>query len=157
MASLIERKPLLTSVELDTGKLVQHQPGLAALSIIIGLILSGCTTQVCFASEVHTNLEAIIYTKVVTNVVAGDNHKGCQTCKAIKDNPFAAVNWNHPWHADGYMEWTDATEKWEIFNVVSQETVMFIWNGKHYGSVEERLISSTTNRWKLQNEWVKVK
>lgn len=122
---------------------------LKKLTIISALAAVGCMCLLAGDEITKTNLPVTITSHVVTNIVEGNNQKGCATCEGIRKN-----NWllYHPPHGN-YEPWQDATERWAITNVVRRITLATEWQGKPLTYSEETTLSSVTNRWKLTHEW----
>lgn len=121
--------------------------------ILIGLLLG---VGVAFGDEIaKTNLQATVTSQIVTNVVAGDNQRGCSICEMLRKSAAEGIMLalHHPYHAA--EPWRAANEKWEITNVSSNVTVKVEWNGKVLSHSDETLLRSVTNRWKLAQEWKK--
>lgn len=116
---------------------------------MIGLLALAALGSLAGAEITKTNLPATITIQVVTNVVEGNNQRGCATCEGVRKN-----NWllYHPPHGN-YEPWQDATERWAITNVVRRLTLTTEWQGKLLTHSEETTLSSVTNRWKLTQEW----
>lgn len=125
------------------------------LKIILALALA-CSTNL-FAGEeiIKTNLPVTIVSQVVTNVVEGNNQRGCGTCEMLRGYAGAGAipAIYHPFHES--EPWHAADEKWTITNIIKRVTVTVDWNGKILTHTDETVIQSTTNRWKLRAEWQK--
>ncbi len=89
-------------------------------------------------------------TSIATNIVTGDNHTGCDTCRGISLHGWAIM---HERGLKCWEAWADATERWTITNVVKTITLSFDWNGQHWTGSSNVIISSVTNKETLQ--WVK--
>lgn len=58
-------------------------------------------------------------TTISTNVVSGDNRRGCSTCAMLRANPTYALY--HPFH-DGGIPYAEPTEWWTATNVIQTRT-----------------------------------
>jgi hypothetical protein len=120
------------------------------------LMVAGSTYLLAGDEITKTNLPVTITIQVVTNVVEGNNQRGCSTCemlrKAAESGTIPAIY--HPWHnAD---VWREADEKWTITNTVKRVTMTLEWQGKTLTHTNEEVLNSKTNRWKLHAEWQEV-
>ena len=111
----------------------------------------GCIRLLAGDEITKTNLPVTITSQVVTNVIEGNNQLGCGTCEMLRKNPGLLIY--HPWHNS--EEWRDADEKWVITNTIRRDTLTLEWKGQTLSHVEETVLNSKTNRWKLRAEWQK--
>lgn len=105
-----------------------------------------------FAQEESTivNVALKITSAVSTNIVAGDNRQGCDLCHQMSSGGVVITIF-HPPH--GAVTWKEATEKWIITNIVRNITYSFTIDGRYQEVKENFLVGSTTNRWKLVEQW----
>lgn len=120
-------------------------------TFILSIALSAIISKASAADVVKTNLPATITSETVTNVIEGDNKRGCSMCEMLRKNPTYAVY--HPGHLSD--EYKAADEKWIVTNIVRRTTICVEWGGGCIRSVSDKPISSTTNRWKLRANWIK--
>lgn len=125
---------------------------------ILGLLALAAVGSTCLLAGdeiTKTNLPVIITSQVVTNVVEGNNQRGCSTCemlrKGAESGSIPAIY--HPWH--NAESWREADEKWTITNTLKRVTVTLEWRGQTLTHTDETVLNSTTNRWKLRAEWQK--
>lgn len=100
---------------------------------------------------------AIVTSQLVTNVVEGNNQRGCSVCEMISDGyrKGAVPAINHPFHAS--EPFSEATERWVITNVIKRISVLVVVDGDSLQSQFDKPISSTTNRWRLNSQWEPIK
>lgn len=101
----------------------------------------------------NTNLVLVVSSILVTNVISGNNERGCRICAGL-DLHFGFEPHIHAYD-DTNRRYFPPTSQWIITNVVRIHKASFDWFGKRELQYEE-LVSSTTNRWKLQQDWVPV-
>jgi len=104
-----------------------------------------------FGQSYSTNVPAALTITILTNVVNGDNATGCNLCYDAHGNWKGVIA--ATWPPSNCTPFHPATEKWIITNIV-QRTEFWV-NGRQINYVEESLLSSVTNRWKLDSEWKK--
>ena len=122
---------------------------------LLALAAVGCIRLLAGDEITETNLPVTITSQIVTNVVEGNNQRGCATCemlrKAGESGSIPAIY--HPWH--NAEAWHEADEKWTITNTVKRVTVTLEWRGQTLTYTDETVLNSKTNRWKLRAEWQK--
>ena len=91
-----------------------------------------------------------------TNVISGDNHRGCPFRNAsteIAPGVLSTTLLYHPYH-EGCFAYVPATERWTIITVGVRHTATIPgWPGE---LVKEDISSCVTNREVLKTDWVKV-
>lgn len=125
------------------------------LKYLLALAAVGSTCLLAGDEITKTNLPVTITSQVVTNVVEGNNQRGCGTCEMLRkagESGFVPAIY-HPWH--NAEAWHEADEKWTITNTVKRVTVTLEWQGQRLTHTEETVLNSKTNRWKLRAEWQK--
>ncbi len=87
-----------------------------------------------------------------TNVVTGDNHKGCATCDGISKS-YGLIYPYHTWH-EGGLPYVPPTERWTITTIGVRHTASIA--GFPGFLSKDEIISSSTNREVLESKWVKT-
>lgn len=125
-----------------------------ALLAIIGISLRLIAAPELVSTNItELNLKAKVFSETVTNVVTGNNQRGCGTCEMLRTAALsgAVPAINHPWH--NAEPWRAADEMWTITNVVARTTLSVFWGTNTLTHVEDVPMWSTTNRYKLRAEW----
>lgn len=111
-----------------------------------------------------TTLPAKLTTSIITNVVEGDNHFGSlqnyptimTADGAMNTRSFSAVT-----TTEGYSlfppPYRPADLKWSITNVVRITRIEIQWGTNVITHIEETVLRSTTNQWRLITEWKEEK
>lgn len=104
----------------------------------------------------HRTVIATITKIPFTNVVTGDNHRGCpfrNTSTEIAPGVLSTTLLYHPYH-EGCFAYIPPTERWTVTTVGVRHTATIPgWPGE---LVKEDITSCTTNREVLKADWVKV-
>jgi len=102
-------------------------------------------------------LAATISTRLETNIITGDNHRGCSsrnTSYEVSPGIWSTTLMWHPPH-DGCTPYVPATASWEITRVSEVQTLKLDWNGPR--EIERRtVLSSATNYMEMKTEWIKT-
>lgn len=101
---------------------------------------------------VLTNLPATVRSEILTNVVAGDNQQGTPPSQygSVHTTP-AVMNWGQTLEA--FVPYRAADERWVITNLVQRLTLTVRWGTNVLGYVQDTVLASTTNRWRLRVDW----
>lgn len=121
---------------------------------LLALAVAGSSCLLASDGITKTNLPATITSQVITNVIEGNNQRGCSTCEMLRkaaESGGAIPAIYHPWH--NAEVWQEANEKWTITNTIKRVTVIIEWNGQTLMHTDETVLNSKTNRWKLRAEW----
>lgn len=104
----------------------------------------------------HITVMATITKIPFTNVVSGDNHRGCpfrNTSTEIAPGVLSTTLLYHPYH-EGCFAYIPATERWTVTTVGVRHTATIPgWPGE---LVKEDISSCVTNREVLKTDWMKV-
>lgn len=102
-------------------------------------------------------LAATISTRLETNIISGDNHRGCSagnTSYEVSPGIWSTTLLYHPSH-EGCTPYVPATASWEITRVSEVQTLKLDWNGPR--EIEHRtILSSVTNYMEMKTEWIKT-
>lgn len=102
-------------------------------------------------------LAATISTRLETNIITGDNHRGCSarnTSTEVSPGIWATTLMWHPYH-EGCTPYVPATTTWEITRVSEVHMLRLDWNGPRE-IAHRTILSSVTNYMELKTEWIKT-
>jgi hypothetical protein len=117
------------------------------------LLSAGMLITKLNSAEITTNLPVTIKTSLSTNVVSGDNSKGCELCDMMEKSALSgyALSIFHLRHQS--EPYRLPTERWVISNVVRTTFFHFSYSNQVFSRTEDETISSFTNRWGIFTEW----
>lgn len=110
-----------------------------------------------FADEITVKKEIVIKTEITTNIVETTNQRGCATCEMLRK---AALNGVIPaiYHPSHISEPYEApTQKLIITNISKHIQFSFAHEGRDVRWEDVYTLNSTTNQFKLNQEWQEVK
>lgn len=97
---------------------------------------------------------ATVTSETVTNVIHGNNQRGCELCESVRGDGGVVIAIYHPPH--NAEPWKPADTKWTTTNVIERTTVKLEVDGLPLSFTTEKVLSSVTATWKLEQEWKQV-